>query len=1059
MKLRAMYVFLLLVGICSTSYSQKLLKGQVLSSKTLLPLSGAIIRLEQTGTVSDSLGYFLLKTQVDNPRITVSYVGYQTQQITLLDGLKIYLAEEDQQLGEVIVSTGYEQLPQERLTGSFVSINRELLNRRVSTNLIDRLEDITSGLVFNRSPGSGARPLSIRGQSTLFSNTNPLIVVDNFPYENDLSTINPNDVESVTVLKDAAAASIWGARAANGVIVVTTKKGQYNRPTQVAFTANTTFLQRPDLYYQPTITTADYINVEKFLFSKGFYSAAEASANHLPLTPVVELLIQQRQGLLSSQELEARLAEFSNRDVRKEIERYYLQTGVNQQYALSLQGGSAQAHHFASLGYDRNRSELKGNGLERLTLSLRSSYKLKKLEVSTTLTLAKSLNLANHAGFPQVYNTQGYPQDLYPYAQLSSSNGEPVALTGRFRQSYAEQMQNQGFLDFSYHPLQEIDLMDKQTQSLDYRLLGQVSYPLFKGLKAEALYQYAGSNSLFSNLQSQQSFYVRDLINQYTQVNADGSLSLPIPLGGILDETQSRGYAQSGRLQLSVDRAFKKHQLAAVAGVEIRENALETRADRRYGYDAEHVLSQPVNYLIRFSSVLNPFFNSAIPNEQDQSQTLDRYRSYYGNASYTYDHRYSLSGSARMDQSNLFGVKTNQRNLPLYSLGAAWTLSQEDFLKANFISYLKLRSTYGYNGNINKSVSALVTAVYRSPSSRNPLLNAEIDNPANPDLRWERVGVLNLGLDFELFKGRLSGSLEYYTKHSRDLIAETPYPASSGVTSFTGNVASMQTRGLDLQLHSVNVEGKFSWKTTGLLSYVNSWVSTFSTPAITSSSYPLYAAGMMTLPVPGRPLYSIYSYAYRGLDKATGAPQGLLNGELSQDYASIFSQTTFDQLVYHGPAQPKVFGSIRNSFSYGRWSLSANLSYRLGYFFRRNSISYDDLLQARGGHADYYQRWQQPGDEAFTSVPAQPAYGAQSYSLLYNYGESLVEKGDHLRWQDLSLNYHFPRLSGLSALECYAYVNNLGVLWKASKQNLDPDYPTSTYRPLRSLALGIKANF
>lgn len=1059
MNLRGLYFVLLLLAAPYALWSQQLLRGQVLSATTRQPLSGVTIRLDNQGTVSDSLGYFRMLTSQPNPRITLSHVGYQSQQVTLVEGLQIYLAEDAQQLNEVLVSTGYEQLPKERLTGSFVSINKELFNRRVSTNLLDRLEDVTSGLVFNRSPGSGGRPLTIRGQSTIFSNANPLVVVDNFPYENDLSTINPNDVESVTVLKDAAAASIWGARAANGVIVVTTKKGQFNRPLRVSLNANTTVSQRPDLFYQPTISTADYIGFEKFLFSKGFYASAEASANHLPLTPVVELLIKQREGLLSSQALEAELSRLSSRDVRREIERYYLQPAFNQQYALSLEGGTAQSHHFASIGYDRNRSELMGNNLERLTLSLRNTYRLKKLELSSTLTLAKGLSRNNHPDLPKHYNAQGLPETLYPYAQLQADDGENLAVTGKYRDSYGLERQKQGFLDFSYRPLEELSLMNRKTQSLDYRLVGQVSYPLIKGLKAEVLYQYACSNRLSSQLQSQQSYYVRDLINQYTQLSADGSLSRPLPLGAILDENQSRGYAQAGRFQLTLDRSFQKHQVAALAGVEVREDALQTRQDRRYGYDEEYMLSQPVDYVTRFTSVINPYLNQPIPNQQKQTQTLDRYRSYYANASYSYQHRYSASLSARLDQSNLFGVRTNQRSVPLYSLGAAWTLSQEPFFKSSVLSYAKLRGTFGYNGNINKSVSALVTAVYRSPSGRNPLLNAEIENPANPDLRWERVGVWNVGLDFELFRGRLSGSLEYYRKNSQDLIAEMPYPSSSGVSSFKGNLASMQNRGLDLQLSSVNVEGKLSWKTAFLFSYVKSWVSAYQARPSSVSSYPLYAEGVMTLPLLGKPLYSVYSYPSAGLDPQTGAMQGFLNGEISQDYAAIFSAITLDQLRYHGPAQPRVFGALRNSFSWGRWSASANLSYRLGYFFRRPSILYSSLLQGKGGHADYYKRWQKPGDEAFTQVPALPEYGKQSYDALYTQGETLVEKGDHLRWQDVTLSYRWPRLAGVSALECYAYVNNLGVLWKASRQDLDPDYAAATYPPTRTLALGIKANF
>lgn len=241
-------------------------------------------------------------------------------------------------------TTGYQNLPRERATGSFSRVDSSLLQRRISTDVLGRLEDNVPGLAFNRSAMAGGvnNPISIRGRSTLFANANPLILLDNFPYEGDVSAINPNDVESVTVLKDAAAASIWGARAGNGVIVITTRKGKRNQAPTVSLTSNITISDKPDLYAQPRISTADHIELEKTLFARNFFSSDETSANHPALSPVTELLIAQRDGHLSAAQAQQQIEALKGRDLRDDYSRYLYRKSVNQQYALQVNGRVGQ---------------------------------------------------------------------------------------------------------------------------------------------------------------------------------------------------------------------------------------------------------------------------------------------------------------------------------------------------------------------------------------------------------------------------------------------------------------------------------------------------------------------------------------------------------------------------------------------------------------------------------------------------------------------------------------------------------------------------------------------
>src|SRR5690606_14880483 len=282
-------------------------------------------------------------------------------------------------LEEVQVSTGYQRIPKERATGSFVHIDKKLLNRKVGTNVLDRLDGITSGLIFNSSSTSDEL-ISIRGRSTLLGReaAMPLIVVDNFPYEGNIENINPNNIESITVLKDAAAASIWGARSGNGVIVITTKQGRRNSPLSIEFNANTTIGQKPDLLSLRTaLTASDYIDVETELFRKGYYDSDLSNTNSWPaITPVVELLDRHRKGEVDSSALSAYLTGLRQLDVRNDYLAHVYRKSIKQQYALGIRGGTPRNAYSFSLGYDNNDDFIFRNGYKRITLNANNTYSL-----------------------------------------------------------------------------------------------------------------------------------------------------------------------------------------------------------------------------------------------------------------------------------------------------------------------------------------------------------------------------------------------------------------------------------------------------------------------------------------------------------------------------------------------------------------------------------------------------------------------------------------------------------------------------------------------------------
>ncbi|NVM66620.1 TonB-linked SusC/RagA family outer membrane protein [Mucilaginibacter sp. SG538B] len=1061
-------------GIClvllpQTGFGQEgIIRGHV-TTDAGLPLHGATVRVKggDRSTLTDSAGNFSVSIS-GKVTLEITFVGYTPSEINVLSrtgtAVNIVLNAMAAELKEVVVSTGYQSIPAERATGSFVQVDNKLLNRRVSTGVLDRLEDVTPGLLFNKGKSANANPLSIRGQNTIYGNANPLIVIDNFPYDGNINNINPNDVESMTVLKDAAAASIWGSRAGNGVIVITTKKAAYKQPLRVSFNANTTVGEKPDAFYQPRMSTTDFIDMEKMLFAKGFYKNQENGYNHPALTPVVELLIAGRDGKISADDMNRQIDAFRAVDVRNQFDRYFYQKSISQQYALNLSGGSENQRFFIGGGYDHNRDNLTYNGFERYTLNASQTVSMlkRKLELTTAFYLTESNRQQGNAGTGLIGLKTGAGNTLYPYAQLADAAGNPLPIAHDHRQVFIHNAENAGLLDWSYRPLEELRSADNTLGVTDYRVNTTLSYKLTEALSASVLYQYGHTLTTGRNLQGESTYYARDLVNSYTQAGDDGSLTYGIPKGGILDMTHTEVSSQSFRGQLSFNKTWRdRHAFNAIAGYELRNLHTVSDNNRAYGYDDAHATVLPVNYITPVPQYAAPGNELPVPYDDSFSDLTDRNISYYANAAYTYGYKYTLSASARRDRSNLFGVNANRQGVPLYSAGLSWNVDREDFYKMAWLPYLKLRLTYGFNGNINKTLSAYTTAQYLDGNAINTIY-AQVRNPPNPDLRWERVRVINAGVDFETAGNRISGTVEPYWKRGIDLIGDIAFAPSTGISTFRGNTANTSGKGIDLTINSRNLTGEFKWQTTLLFSHVTDEVTGYAFKQDAAST--LSFGESQVYPMQGRPFYALYGYKWAGLDPQTGDPRGYLNGQVSKNYAQIINAATADSLQFIGPARPTTYGALRNTFAYRQFSLSANISYRFGYYFRQPGIAYNAILTGQGYYAGLYsQRWQHPGDELHTNVPSLPAGLNGSRDNFYNYSAALAEKGDNIRLQDISLSYTLSKAAlkslPIRQLSIYGYANNLGILWKATKTKFDPDYSSAAYPPVKTFALGLKADF
>jgi TonB-dependent starch-binding outer membrane protein SusC len=1027
-------------------------RGRVLNEKNE-PVEGVTVTVKGTKqtTLTDSNGEFSLSTIDPKAILVFTSVNMEPFELDVRGRTQvtISLKTKVRELSGVTISvnTGYQDIPKERATGSFSQVDKQMFDSRVSTNVVTRIEGIASGLVFNRTR-TGVRSLSIRGRSTINADTDPLIVVDNFPYDGDIENINPNDIESITVLKDAAAASIWGVRAGNGVIVITTKKGKLNQPLKVELNTNISIGQKPDLFYdRDYILSSDFIEVETFLFSKGFYTADFAATSKLPVSPVVELLNRRKLGQVTSADSASFIDALRHVDIRDQLSKYFYQKSINQQYALSVNGGSSNISYAISAGFDKNRSHLKRNEFDRKTLNGVMKLNLnKKLSFYGGMNYVQSTTTANNT-LTEISTGSSKNYAIYPYARFADDNGNPLPIVKDYRAAYADTVGSGKLLNWRYYPLHELEYANNVTRSNDIRLTGGVKFDIINGLSTDVKYQFQKGFVEFDRLQSENSYFSRNLINRFTAIRSDGSVKYNIPLGAIRDMENSTLTSNNFRWQINYNREFNNHAIDAIGGMEIREVKFDRSRNRIYGFDP---LTNTFSFVNYDSAYLNlPSSSGRIPSNSGFNNLLDRFRSFFSNAAYTFKSRYILSLSGRIDQSNLFGVNANNKSVPLWSIGGKWNLDRETFYRMDYIfPLLRLRVTYGHNGNLNKSITAFTTARYASAGLINSTVPYGIiqPQPGNPDLQWETIRIINFGVDFE-FKQLLSGSLEYFRKKGSNLIGDNPIPSSTGFTTLKGNYSSMIGNGFDVVLNLRPINKAVKWNATILVSHATDKV----------TEYNGNPGGSIIV---GRPVNNIYAFRWGGLDPATGNPRGYISDTLSQNHAALTAEIPASQ-KYIGAANPTIFGTLQNRILFKGISLSFNITYKSGYYFKRSSISYTNLNRWVG-NADFVNRWQKPGDELQTDVPSLIYPNNSSRDNFYLGSEAIVEKGDHIRLQDVSLSYEFSKLQWkrlpVTKLKLYIYANNLGVLWASNNYNIDPDYQSGFPQP-RLISFGLKTEF
>lgn len=1071
-------LLLMTFGIASGQSQSKqsyVLQGKVVSAVDGKPLQGVSVHVEadklKTSTKKD--GSFNIAVSQRNGKVKLTYVGYKTQELEYTSGvvLSVQLNIIDNQLEEVeVVSTGFQKIPKERATGSFELIDNRLLNKRIGSSIMDRLENASVSTRFEKDyqwadqSQYAVTPqfnFDNRGKSVMSGSPSRTIVLDNVLFEGDLRDINPNDIESVSILKDAVATSIWGANGGGGVIVLTTKKGNYNSPFRISFNSNVTVQEKPNIYALPFMKSADFIEYESFLFKKGYYNSRLNNKTSFPtVTPVVDLLNKLKKNLITHDFAQSEIDRYKSYDIRDDYYDHVYRTTFLQQHALNLSGGNSKIAFNFSAGWDDNQNSKYSSENNRKTLRLSvKANPINKLQLNTDISFSQ-VHARDFSTNQEVsYRNSSIGQE-WPYLRLVNSEGIPIASDAvPYSKIYRDTAGNELLLDWTYNPLDEIKYNYQTYTSNDLLANMSLSYQFNAHLNVQGIYAFQHVSSPLEDWAGIETFSVRNRINLYSQYNNKTILKQPVPIGGLMGLGNTFTQAHTGRLLMNYNQKMDNdnHQIDVLLGTEIRQKHLESNSMNLYGFDKDNWSFSAMDYTSLFPTLNRKTGGARLQDGIYLQNLTNRYVSFFGNMNYIYKQKYILNSSIRQDASNLFGIKANNKWQPLWSVGTAWILSQESFLKSSYIDLLKIRATYGFSGRANVNYAALPIIEFKGADQLTGLKYASITTPPNPELRWERNQTVNLALDFAFFNKRLSGTYEWYVRNATDLLTNIQLDPTTGYDAIMKNGGELRSIGHELTVNSVNVNTpSFVWSSNLLISKNRTKVTKYAYKMSDANSYVYNAGTAGSFLLEGHDEGAVLAFPFAGLDPANGDPQGYLNGKVSKDYAGILFGGV-ENVIDLGPGRPTYYFSIANDLSYKNFSVRFNIQGRAGFKFFRSTFSQIAAADNRMGHPDYLDRWQKPGDEKITTVPSVTYPIDAMRDIFTQKTEALVVKGDNIRLQDIFLSYQFGKNQLFKSLSANVFVKNINkILWKANKHGIDPEYRDAIPYPL-SISIGVNA--
>ena len=1061
---------------------KRIVKGKILDEKGE-SLPGATIVLKGTalGGVANVDGTFTLEIpQMDTTVLLVTFVGYQMQEVALKKNnnkeLIVRLKPDVTEIEEVVI-TGYGKVDK-RLSASAttsVKIDDILIPNVASVDAM--LQGRVPGLMVMTTSGSpNATPkMRIRGSSTIHGNAAPIWVVDGIIYEdpvdlsndeindvltgsastmreqagenaslsllgNAISGVNPMDIESITFLKDASATAIYGTQAANGVIVVTTKKGKVGKPS-VTFSASFGFTERPRYSDYQLMNSKERIGVSRETAEYGYLYGA------MPYSTGYEgALFDYYDGKITKSEFDAKVADLET--MNTDWFKILCQNAFNQDYTLSVSGGNETSRYYFSVGYNNSKGTTKGDNLERYNLNLNLSTEI-----------GKFVNVEGKLSFSDRKSDGFYMVNPSDYA-LSASRA--ISKDEFYTTQYSTVPGLSSNFPLSYNILNEIDHTGNEANIRQVNASVGMNAKLHPRLTLNTLFGVNYSNTVNKKWADERSYYIAEIRGyDYGAVtpNSEEEKASRLSKGGILLYETNNNISYTARAQLSYNKILNEnHIINAMVGYEVRSVKNDGFNTEEWGYFPDRGLGISYEYDTNTSGSTSLSGNSSLEKHTAKlSNTLSNTLSGFATLVYAYRNRYVLNANIRMDASNRFGQYTNNKALPVWSVAGRWSVSEEPWFKLlGERADLSLRLSYGSQGNVPTTVGPNLVVKYPTTVinrwSGEYVLN--VSRYAYPDLRWEKTKTINIGTDFSFWKGRISGTIDYYYKKGKDIIFSLDVPAEYGVKTTYKNGADIKNTGFELAVSFVPVQTKdFKWTITPTYSKNTNNVQNTGKNEYT---YTDYLAGNAF--ENGKPVNAVYSWKFTGLDPQYGYATF---AHTSRDQSQIVKMDDpKDYLVYSGQADPKISGGFTTSLRYKNLTLNANFAYSLGSVKRLNFLYSGALTMPAPQdnlHKDLLKRWKKPGDELTTNIPGFVFDGSTEYNLyvpipstvslnsyeMYNYSDIRVVKGDFLRCRNLSLSYTIPqkylKKFGVSMMSCMFNVTNPLTICSSKFRGQDPE--------------------
>ncbi len=1083
--MKRLLTYLLLLICCQQLAAQeRTITGKILDgSLPDEPLIGATIAIGdgklQNGTVTDYNGEFTLKVPQDTKVLTVRYLGYENGKITLVDGTDHYvvtLKSASHSISEVVV-TGYQKIDRRKLTASVSQLNISDESVGAIKNIDQALGGQIAGLSTLPSTGAPGAPVKIRirGTASINGTQEPLWVLDGIPlegtdipnidnlndvndiYQTSIAGLNPTDIDNITVLKDAAATAIYGARAANGVIVITTKRGKESRPI-VNFNTRLTFSPKVDINRLNLLNASEKVDLELALLASN-YEYRQHKGGVANILDKLNEFNAYRAGGWNALSATAQQQINDLRSINTNWNDILFRNVFNQEYNASVSGGSDRASYYASAGYYDEQGIVKGVENNRYNFTLKGTFKINK-----KLTLGASIfaNQRKQASF--LTDTGGFTNPVY-YSREANPYFQPFKADGSYNYDTNVQGRESNAPDFNI--FEERANTSKRRRDYSIMSIIDAEYKINSDLKLTSQFGYQFDNYNLCRYQGGDSYAMRKEKEYATYMTSSGVQQTIFPEGGANKTTDSYRRQWLWKAMAEYNHRFAKyHDVELMLGTEVRHNITQSTSSNAYGYDARTLTTKPVVFPSQSIAERYPL--------HQETRLENAYVSWYATGSYTYHYRYTLGASVRFDGSDVFGVAKKYRYLPLYSVSALWRVSEEKWMQPlTWISDLRLRASYGLQGNIDKSTSPYLIGTIDKASilGKNETIIAAETAP-NPNLKWEKTSNVNLGLEAAFLDSRIHFSVDYYHRKSSDLIGIRMLPLETGFASTTINWASMKNDGWELSLSTRNIVTRdFHWTTNLNLGFNTNKI--INESVAQNSTYPSRQ---------GYPVGALFAYKTAGLD-SEGYPLFLAADGSKVSAADFFklnrygaSQLTAEQqraqYTYMGSTDPKCSGGLINNFEYRNWQLGANFMFNLGMKVRVQP-SYSPTYFDRGlnTNRDILSRWTATNTGGtfaalMVSTPARLAeYTRYAEYNTYSMLDIWVRNSSYARMQSLRLGYKLPKKwlakFGISSASLSLEGRNLLVIASNYNNYLDPETMGNPFaQPVaKSYIFGLNVNF